>query len=102
MKKNLFSRLKSMKHVIFSTVIRTLFWACIVISILFIGVLIDLSINGPHYVIYEVNKDGWTEVYRSIDAGRSRSKYWELSNNNPENKVYIYIDEEYSTSIIPF
>ena len=53
------------------------------------------------YARYEIHKGEWIEVYRSIDSEQAHNKYWELRNNNPEKKVYIYVDEELGNSIIP-
>ena len=81
---------------------RTRIFACLVITVILVGAFIGCYKKFACYAIYEIHKGEWIEVYRSIDGERAHNKYWELRNNNPEKKVYIYVDEELGNSIIPF
>lgn len=94
--------LKFLTHVTTSSMKRTRFLTCLVITIILVGAFIGCYKKFACYAIYEIHKDEWIEVYRSIDSERAHNKYWELRNNNPEKKVYIYVDEELGNSIIPF
>lgn len=62
-----------------------------------------LYIQIACYAVYAVTKDGWKEIYRSVDESKAIEK-WNYLNAHKEEDVgfYIYLDEYQGNSILPF